>query len=586
MQEQYKNRIVYLENELEEINRRVRIFSWLRLALFVLLVILVFYYVKWGYPAWILLLLIGSTAGFLYIIRRHSDIKYAQSVQEALIKINKNEISVLAGAPSFMADGEAFHREYSYTRDLDIFGPQSLYHLINRCFSLPGQKKLARWLSNPTYDKELIWRRQKANISLRDMVDVRQEFLAHGLVNFSENTRRFIPEKELIAPRTFQNIQRLRWVPPAIFILFLILAGVLGNTSFILYGFLANLIITGAYLKTTMNVLQKADSTLKNLRNYHHPLEVLVRHNFTNLLLSEKKKTLEMVARELRTLQQRLQLLESRSNIFVGIVLNGLMGYDFFAITYLENWFQQHVRQIPVWLDEIAFFETMFSLSNFAYNNPAYIMPDLSREFGISGKNIRHPFIPEQENVGNDFSFEEPLRAVLLTGSNMSGKSTFLRSLGVNQVLAMASSVVAADELHTGMYEIFTSFRKSDSIQERTSLFYDELKKLRFIITELRKTKLPALILLDEILRGTNSDDKYYGSRKVMLKFKEELAMTMLATHDIALSSLEEENGEQIQNYCFESQIINGELHFDYKLQKGVAVNKNATFLMEKMGII
>src|SRR5690606_21607300 len=190
------------------------------------------------------------------------------------------------------------------------------------------------------------------------------------------------------------------------------------------------------------------------------------------------------------------------------------------------------------------------------------------------------------DNEGNSLPFLPPLKVILLTGSNMSGKSTFLRSLGVNQVLTSAGSVVAADEFHTGLYDVLTSFRKADSIQEHTSLFYDELKKLRHIINTLNESDRPALILLDEILRGTNSDDKYYGSKQVLLRLKDQRAMTMLATHDIDLAQLEEDHGPVIQNYSFESEIRDGELHFDYKLHRGVAVNKNATFLMEKMGII
>lgn len=582
----YQERIIRTENELRDIRKKVKLFSWLRLLIFTGITLLLYFYFTLDSPAGLLLLTIAFTAGFLYIVRRHSEIRYRQTVHEKILEINHNEIAVCKREASFLHDGTSFHKPLSYTEDLDIFGPLSLFHTINRCFSEPGRKKLARWLVSPTFDQNMIWKRQRANMSVKEMIDTRQLFLAHGLVHFDDAQKHFSPEKKWIERSTIRKYRLFRWILPALMLVFVLAAFYTSDSNMILYGFILNLILTGFFLKTTLGLLQKSEYTLKNLKNYHRPLEVLIRQEYTRTSLKEKKIRLQKIYKELRSLQRRYELLESRNNVFAGLLLNGFIGYDFWAVCHLHDWHDAHSVDIPVWLDEIAFFEALFSISTFAYNNPSYTIPRLERETGISGRNIRHPFIPEKMNVGNPLEFVPPLKVILLTGSNMSGKSTFLRALGVNQILAMAGSVVAADEFDTGLYEIFSSFRKSDSIHEHTSLFYDELKKLKHIITELERVKLPALILLDEILRGTNSDDKFYGSRQILLRLKDKNALTMLATHDIALASLEEEHPESIRNYSFESQIVNGELNFDYTLHQGVAVNKNATFLMEKMGII
>lgn len=582
----YKSRIRHIQEELNTIQKRMRLFSWLRLLVFLLIIPAVYYYFTLGYPFGLLIMTLALTAIFLIIVRIHADIKYDFTVHNNLLKINQNEINILQQKASFLDDGAMYHKSFSYTEDLDIFGPLSIFHMINRCFSEPGRKKLARWLTSPAYDQNTIWKRQRANISVKDEVEVRQSFLAHGLAHFQDSEKTFNVQEQLIPPSTLQKFKILRWILPLITAAAIITTLITHESNWILYGFLLNLILTGFYLKSTLSLLQQAEQTFKHLKNYQRPIQIIIQSDYTRDSLKEKKSKLKTIFKHLKSLQNRYNLLESRSNIFAGLILNGFLGFDFWAVTHLHNWYDDHATQIPMWLDEIAYFEALFSISTFAYNNPSYTLPGIENQSGISGRNIRHPFIREEENIGNPLQFTPPLKVILLTGSNMAGKSTFLRSLGVNQILAMTGSVVAADEFNTGLYAIYTSFRKSDSIHEHTSLFYDELKKLKYIISELKNINIPSIILLDEILRGTNSDDKFYGSRQILLRLKDTNSITMLATHDIALATLEEEHPQTIHNYCFESQIQNGELHFDYKLKKGVATNRNATFLMEKMGII
>lgn len=582
----YLDKISDLEIQLQAIRRKTIYYSITRLLVFLGTVITIVLYIRQDYPVIMLSAIAAGIVLFFFVVRRHTDIKYQQSVVKNLIKINQNEITILNRDPSFLEDGEDHHLDYSYTSDLDIFGSRSLFHMINRCFSHPGRKMLARWFTQPIFDQDAIAERQKANESVKNDLNLRQALLAHGLANFPEGDLKFYPETDLIDAPTYKKIKTIRWVPPAITLLSIVSAIYLQFSNILLYGFLFNILLSGLFLKSTMRVLQRADHTLKNLKNYKEPLRILIKPDYKNALLQKNKNKLLHIHQQLSILEKRFNFLENRNNLLMGLLLNGFLGYDFIALSMLKKWYDSNAKEIPGWLDEIAWFEALFSLGTFAFNNPSYTFPVLDQTMGIKGENIRHPFIPDEDNVGNSIHFTLPMKVILLTGSNMSGKSTFLRSLGVNQVLTLAGSVAAADAFHTGLYNVLTSFRKADSIQEHTSLFYDELKKLRHIINTLEESERPAVILLDEILRGTNSDDKYFGSQQVLLRLKDQPAMTMLATHDIALAQLENRYGPVIQNFSFESQIENGELYFDYKLNKGVAVNKNATFLMEKMGII
>jgi DNA mismatch repair ATPase MutS len=222
------------------------------------------------------------------------------------------------------------------------------------------------------------------------------------------------------------------------------------------------------------------------------------------------------------------------------------------------------------------------------FNHPAWIWPVVNGNDGLSitGKALAHPLIPALENVANDFSIGKAEKLILVTGSNMSGKTTFLRTVGVNLILAQCGAPVSAASFAFTPMHILSSIRVSDSLQEHTSYFMAELKRLKHIITFLQQESTPALVLIDEILRGTNSEDKTFGSEQFIKKLLQYNCLTMFATHDLSLGQLETALPGQLNNYCFESIIRDGELIFDYTLQRGIAKNKNASFLMEKMAII
>jgi len=248
----------------------------------------------------------------------------------------------------------------------------------------------------------------------------------------------------------------------------------------------------------------------------------------------------------------------------------------------LLNWKKYHAQNVILWLDAIAEAEALGSFANLYYNNPDFTFPQLNSNSKIVFKDLGHPLIKKSTRVGNDVNFTPAF--TILTGSNMSGKSTFLRSLGINMVLAGAGAPVCATEAIVHPLPVLVSMRLSDSLSDSESYFFAEIKRLRQIMDALEQER--AFVLLDEILRGTNSDDKRTGTIKVVKRMMGLNAIGAIATHDIEVCNTAEEYPENLINRCFEVQIVDNELYFDYRLRDGICKNKSATFIMEKMGVV
>ncbi|GAA5220473.1 MutS-related protein [Membranihabitans marinus] len=587
----YGERINNLSQTIAIAQRKVNLFSWARFIVF-LLAVFAFYYASKPDNNSLLYVIIGLAlvAGFLYIVKIHANAQYDIKILKNKKEINAEEIESIHRRPTTYFDGHIYHQEGSYSNDLDIFGPLSLYHIINRCFTKTGQEYLSNQFLNQPLDDNTAMQRQESIAESIQWLDVRQSFLAHGLEIQNDDSIKaeFQPEKALMSISQSKKIKYLRWLPIVITLITILFYTVNGNNNILLYGFIFNIVIAGLFLKNTQAIIFRCNAELKGLKLLIPAVQSILSQKPNSTELQQLLQSCSSGMMATQELDKSLNLLDSRNNVIVGLLLNGIFGFDLWMTYKIHDWHRKNKTNIPDWKDAIGRFETIFSLANFAYNNPSYTFPNIqSKGQEIKGHNIRHPFIPDDKNTGNSFEIGLPFKVMLVTGSNMSGKSTFLRAIGVNQILASCGSVVAADEFHTSILPIYSSFRKSDSLQENTSLFFDEIKRLKMIVEAVDKVQSkPALVLLDEILRGTNSEDKYYGSKQYILKLLEKNAYTLLATHDLELSKLEASHSPGIQNYSFESTIQKDELFFDYKIKKGVAVHKNATFLMEKMGII
>jgi len=253
------------------------------------------------------------------------------------------------------------------------------------------------------------------------------------------------------------------------------------------------------------------------------------------------------------------------------------------ALHNLKIWKQEQAKDISVWMEVLGEFEALNSLANYAFNNPKFVFPTLNKDEGIAFKDLGHPLISSAKRINNNISFKDQ-SFIILTGSNMSGKSTFLRSLGVNMVLGQAGAPICASEAQIQPMPILVSMRVSDNLGEGESFFFAEVKRLKKIMKA--ADQQTCFVLLDEILRGTNSDDKRTGTVEVIKKIITKNAIGAIATHDLKICETTEEHPNQLSNQCFEVEIENNELVFDYKLREGVCKNKSATFLMKKMDVI
>jgi len=354
--------------------------------------------------------------------------------------------------------------------------------------------------------------------------------------------------------------------------------------------FILNLSIVGIYLKRSNYIHSRVSGTYLFLSSFEKLISSFGNERFRSQILTEASGRMfsgnKSAAIEIRKLKQILQAYDSRLNMFVGFILNGLVLWDFQCIVRLEKWKHETANLLPLWLETIGEVDSLISLSNHACNNPSYVFPEVSEgEPVIDAINLGHPLIDGKNRVCNDFSLEHKGRICIITGANMAGKSTFLRTVAVNMILAMAGTTVCADKFKFKPCVLFTSMRTTDSLSNNESYFYAELKRLKIIIERL-ESGVDLFIILDEILKGTNSIDKSTGSKLFLGKLAAGNGTGLIATHDISLGDMEKESPGKIFNKCFEVEIDGENILFDYKLRDGITQHMNAGILMKQMGII
>jgi DNA mismatch repair ATPase MutS len=325
----------------------------------------------------------------------------------------------------------------------------------------------------------------------------------------------------------------------------------------------------------------------KTIHQYSLLLQKIESQTYTSKKLKDLQKKLMFekvqASGHLKELSELFSKMDTIANLITATLFNGTVLYHFHVLHSLISWKREHVKAVKNWLDVIGEFEMLNSVANFSFNNPDFAYPKLNTQFEISFTDLSHPLLNPITRVGNDIAFQ-PQSFMILTGSNMSGKSTFLRSLGINMVLAGIGSPVCASAASIHPLPVLVSMRLSDSLSDSESYFFAEIKRLKQIMDALENQ--PAFVLLDEILRGTNSDDKRNGTIEVIKKVIGKKAIGAIATHDIEVCLTTNEYPNILTNACFEVEIKEDDLHFDYKLRDGICKNKSATFLMKKMGVI
>ncbi|MGD0340382.1 MAG: hypothetical protein ABSA76_01560 [Bacteroidales bacterium] len=509
--------------------------------------------------------------------------------------INRNEAKALEGDFTMFENGSSFARTgHDFSCDLDIFGSASLFQYLNRTCTGYGREVLAGWLSDPYSVSSLLELRQKTIAEISAKQSWRQNFMATGM-NKSLDKEHISGLTAWLTKEPFINSTVLRktmiLVLPALTLisLVLIIAGMVHYSVFVSLVIINSFIIF-FYLRRSSAIHEELTGRFRFLSSLGNLLEHIENESFESPLINRMKAGItdgnKSAVSSLNELSRIIRAFDSRLNIIVGFVLNGLLLWDLHCIWRLERWRSLYSSPFPSWLEMLGQIDAFISLGNYAYNNPAFAFPVLS-ENGIPfyARQIGHQLIDPAKRISNDFVLPGKGKICIISGANMAGKSTFLRSVAVNYILAMAGAPVCAAELHFIPVRLFTSMRTTDSLSSGESYFYAELKRLRSIEEKLIAGE-NVFFILDEILKGTNSEDKSQGSKLFISRIITLGGTGLIATHDTSLGAMEKDYPDVIINKCIEVDIDGENISFDYKLRDGIASKKNAVLLMKQMGIL
>ncbi len=588
----YQEQITKHSTELRSLEKRNRLFGWLRFLSLTLAFVSLWWVLVHG-----LLILIPVTvlliAVFLFILAKHLSNNDAIKNLERLIQINGSEIEILDHHFTHLPGGEEFKPEHhEYANDLDIFGRASLFQYINRCNSEQAKKMFSNWLLSPS-SHQTILERQEAVKELAPKIEWRQQLQSYGIahsINIATETKieDWIKEDLKFINKPYWKL--LRFILPLISLtlLALHLTGVLASNAFYPLIILM-LAISLGISKLIMPEYAKLNKVAPQLETLSDSVEWIEKEDLKSKLLAELKgKYIDRSVRSSQTIKQLKNILDRtdiRLNPLVFIPLNTFIFWDLQQVLVLENWKKENKMHISDWFHSLAEIESISSLANLSFNHPGWAFPVIAEEHGtVIADSLGHPLIPKENLVTNSFSTAGNEGLNLVTGSNMAGKSTFLRSVGVNIVLAMMGSAVCAKSFTVSNMKVISSMRVNDNLEENTSTFYAELKKLKEVIEAVYRNE-EVFLLLDEILRGTNSADRHTGSKALIKQLIRHNAAGLIATHDLELAKLADEFPDKLHNYHFDVQVAGDELYFDYKLKKGVCTSMNASLLMKKIGI-
>lgn len=587
----YQERVQLFQSKSAVLKKKLSSLSALRLFSFLAFLFTGYYALSAGLN-WLLGFSIGFFVLFLFLIRYYDKMQRRFQLNNGLAAINQAELSLLNGQPSPYESGESFidpHHPYSY--DLDLFGPSSLFQFLNRTTTQFGKEKLKNELLG--CEPATIRHRQEAIGELTQKLDFRQDLQASGTIHLSEEKKLQSLQRWLSAEPAFASGSHyyMLWIFPIVTITLLLLFIFTEDnryTTFMGIGFVINLAITFAFARKMADYIAVSTDINKTLQQFSEQISLIEKQSFQSPLLhslqSEYKSATYQSSTEIARLASLFNYLDILFNIFVSPLLNGFLLFHIHILFRLDKWRKTHGTHVNRWLEIIGETESLGSFANMAFNHPSFTFPEQTEQESFLAMDLGHPLIADKKRITNSISFNQQ-RFVILTGSNMSGKSTFLRTLGINLVLARAGSTVCSSKMQFYPYDIFVSMRINDSLQDSESLFYAELKRLHSIIEHLRAGN-KTFIILDEILRGTNSNDKHNGTIGLIQKLVQGKATGIIATHDLTVADLTDRLPDYLSNKCFESAIVNDELIFDYKIKDGVCSKLSASFLMQKMGII
>ncbi len=615
----FRRQIQHISARIERLEGTSRQYSHIRLITVLLGIPLIWagyhFFGDWAGRA----LLAVATAGFiieLYChgrlkdsIDRHRTLLDLRSIQIARMQLDWGRIPCASPLPAPV--------EHPFGIDLDILGERSLHHLLDTTVSVAGSRKLADWLMDPAPEPNGIHRRQKLVKELAPLTLFRAKLFV--------NARKLqdVSGARLDAGRILQWLQKRGSASAGAALLPLILfagcnvfvlglglltAGEIPWYFYILFScYLIALLFLQSKVAKAFREAVDLESTLDRLLAVFRHLEKFGYRHTPNLaeLCAPFPDPKNRPSALLRRISRIVSGISIRSNPVVWLLINGVFPSDVYFVRHLEECRKELSGLLPKWLDIFAEIEALSALANFAFLNPDYSYPEVdtktdctpaTQDPGVTGggavlpihfdtEQLGHPLISSDKRVCNSFSLDEHRRIALITGSNMAGKSSFLRTIGVNLRLAYAGAPVCAVRLQTGLFRVFACMRVNDSLTDGFSFFYAEVKRLKMLLTIVEHhIDLPVFFLLDEIFRGTNNQERFIGSRAFIRALADHPAIGAIATHDLELVKLADENGG-IANYHFREDVEEGRMVFDYKLRQGPCPTTNALKIMALAGL-
>ncbi len=588
----YEQRLNEIGQKLGKTKRGIAKIGVLRLMFFLALVLSVYFGVSahTGY----FLLALPFVVGFLYLIQLHLRYKDRKSILNNILKINKAEIKSLKhDFSAFDAGNEYLDAAHFYTYDMDIFGTGSLFQAINRTVTYGGKNELAGWFQQESLDEKTIVQRQDAIKELSPLQDEIQYFRALG-EKYHEDERNIKQLGEWINNKGYSagrgHVKYMAYALPLLF--FVSCALSVFNSLFLnisLFIYLLQLTIVASNMKGINREHNAISRNLKILKKFAGLSESIESWDFESEILTDIKGKLVnseySAKRNITKLSKIVSAFDSRMNLLAALILEGVLLWDIQCILKIEKWKEKNREYFPDWLNSIYKCDALASLATFSYNNPELAFPSITNKPVFHAKDMGHVLIPAENRVNNDFAIDNEGNICIVTGANMAGKSTFLRTVATNFILAMVGAPVCAKGLLFKPMKIFSSLRTTDSLNKSESYFYAELKRLKIMLDILKKG-VSMLVFLDEILKGTNSKDKQKGSMEVLKQIIQYRGTGLIATHDLELTELEKYYPENIENKCFEVNFEGDKLRFDFLLRNGITQKMNAMLLMKNMGII
>ncbi len=582
----YNNQNVFYQDKIKATKQQLVTYSLLRLFIFLGVVLGIYFsFSQWQLASGIA---IFGVIVFLALLSKYTDVKANLNLSKALLQINKDEIRIRTEGYHWKANGRAFQEDsHYYSLDLDLFGKASFFQYLDRTAISEGQLKLAQALK--ANDTESIESRQKAIKELSQHPKWQQSYTANASLIQAEASAadivRWIGTYTSFLPKHF------KWLPLAfslgsLALLLLTVFEIIG-VALLGYWLLIGLAVTGAYLKQINKLAFNTSKAKDTFRQYAVLLDLIEQQEFNSELLNAKQQQigtdLKTASEIFKTFSKALDALDNRNNLISAILGNGYFLWDIMQSYKIEQWIKAYGDKVEDWFEVVSFFDAYISLGTFAFNHQDYTYPIINTSGNtIEADNLGHPLLPKSKRVTSNLTIKKE-EFFIITGANMAGKSTFLRTVALHIVMANMGLPVCAKTSHYHPIKLITSMRTSDSLADESSYFFSELTRLKFIVDAIKEERY--FIILDEILKGTNSTDKAIGSRRFVEQLVGAKATGIIATHDLSLCEIEAEL-DPVKNYYFDAEIINDELYFDYKLKQGVCKNMNASFLLKKMEII